>query len=128
MIYVDSSVVLADLLAERRAPPAGFWDETLITSRLLQYEVWTKINARGFRQSHGQRATAILQRVTMVELSSVVLDRALDPFPVAVRALDALHLASIEYLRGRGTSIELASYDARLIAAARALHVSIFQL
>lgn len=46
MIYVDTSVVLAQILAEDRKPPRSFWDEDLISSRLLEYEVWTRLNAR----------------------------------------------------------------------------------
>jgi hypothetical protein len=49
--------------------------------------------------------------------------RALEPFETPVRTLDALHLASIEFLRERGQSVELASYDDRLTAAARALGI-----
>ena len=40
-----------------------------------------------------------------------------------VRTLDALHLATMDFLRGHGRVIELASYDARLRAAARALRI-----
>jgi hypothetical protein len=39
MIYVDTSVALAHLLAEDRCPPPGFWSQDLVTSRLLEYEV-----------------------------------------------------------------------------------------
>jgi hypothetical protein len=42
--------------------------------------------------------------------------RALDPFPIPVRTLDALHLASIEFLRVRQQQVELESYDGRLVA------------
>jgi len=49
--------------------------------------------------------------------------RALEPFPAPVRTLDALHLASIEFLRSRRQTVELLSYDERLIAAARALRI-----
>jgi hypothetical protein len=45
-----------------------------------------------------------------------------------VRTPDALHLASIDFLRTRGQGVELASYDGRLIAAARALDVPIAAL
>ncbi len=41
----------------------------------------------------------------------------------ASRALDALHLATMAFLRSHGQPIELASYDARLLAAARALQI-----
>jgi hypothetical protein len=37
--------------------------------------------------------------------------------------LDALHLATMDFVQGRGRAIELASYDARLLAAARALRI-----
>ncbi len=54
MIYVDTSVVLAQLLAEDRVPESGLWQAApLVTSRLLEYEVWTRINARGLSASHG---------------------------------------------------------------------------
>jgi hypothetical protein len=36
-----------------------------------------------------------------------------------VRTLDCLHLATIEFIRGQGETVELASYDNRLLAAAR---------
>ena len=128
MNYVDSSVVLADLLAEQRSPPAEFWNEPMVASRLLEYETWTKINALGLGRTRGDRASAILDHITMVGLSSAALGRALEPFPIAVRTLEALHLATIEHLRSLGHDIELASYDARLIAAARALGIPIFRL
>lgn len=126
MIYVDTSVALAQILAEDRVPPAGLWDETLISSRLLEYEVWTRLNARGLGRSHGESARALIGRIALIELASQILARALDPFPVAVRTLDALHLASLEFLRARGQVLQLASYDDRQLAAARALEIPIF--
>jgi hypothetical protein len=125
VIYLDSSVALAFLLSEDRAPPESLWQESLVTSRLLEYEIWTRIHARGFGGSHGEAVRALLGRVALLELSAAVLSRALDPFPVPVRTLDALHLASIEFLRGRGQTVELASYDDRLSAAARALRIDV---
>lgn len=78
MIYVDTSVVLAQLLAEDRTPP--------------------------------------------------VLARALDPFPSPLRTLDALHLASAEFLRQQGQSVRLATYDDRMADAARSLDIEIYPL
>jgi hypothetical protein len=66
---------------------------------------------------------ALLGRLAFLELSPPVLARALNPFPVPVRTLDALHLASIEFLRDHGQNVELASYDKRLTAAASALNM-----
>jgi len=46
------------------------------------------------------------------------------PFPVAVRTLDALHLATMDFIRESGEPVQLASYDNRLIAAAEALGIT----
>ena len=128
MIYLDTSVALAQLLAEDRAPPSSLWAEPLIASRLLEYEIWTRLNARHLARSHGEEARALIQRVALVELAPPVLARALEPFPIPVRTLDALHLASIVFLLGRGQTVELASYDDRLVAAAQALAIPIAPL
>jgi hypothetical protein len=92
VIHLDSSVVLARLLGEDRRPRAESWEGTFAASRLMQYEVGVRLDARGLGESH--------------------------------RALDAFHLAAIEYLRRRRSeSIELATYDVRMRAAAEALGV-----
>ena len=54
--------------------------------------------------------------------------RALDAFPVPVRTLDALHLASCDYLRNQGQSVSLASYDHRMTIAARAMAMPVYDL
>jgi predicted nucleic acid-binding protein len=128
MIYVDSSVLLADLLAEPRSPPETLWDKDLASSRLLAYEVWNRIHARGLTTSHGERARALLARINMTEMSQLALARALEPWPVSLRTLDALHLATMDFLRKNGESVELASYDNRLVAAAQAFGVPVVVL
>jgi predicted nucleic acid-binding protein len=126
VIYLDTSVALAHLLAEDRVPPEKLWRESLTSSRLLEYEVWTRVHARKLARSHGDEVRALLGRVALIELAPQVLARALEQFPRAVRTLDALHLASMEFLRARGQQLQLASYDERLIAAARGLRIPLF--
>jgi hypothetical protein len=100
----------------------------LISSRLIEYEIWTRIHAGKLARSHGDEVRALLGRIALVELFSTVLTRALEPFPKPVRTLDALHLASIDFLRAQGQSIALASYDDRMINAARSLDFPIYDL
>lgn len=124
MIYIDSSVVLAQLLAEDRYPDPSFWrDGPFVSSRLLESEVWNRINGRGLAMSHAEDVRLLLGRLSILELAPAVLARALDPFPTPVRTLDALHLASIEFLRGMGQRPTLATYDQRLSEAATALDI-----
>lgn len=124
MIYLDSSVVLARLLAESRRLPDDSWHLPLISSRLLQYEVWNRLHVRGLRQDREASAQNFLGRVLFVELTPAVLARALNPFPVPVRTLDSLHLATMDYLLTEGQAIELASFDERLLAAAHVLGIA----
>lgn len=123
MIYVDTSVLLAQIFAEDRRPAPTFWQQALITSRLAEYEVWVRVHRRGLGATHGDVARELLARISLVELAPIVLERALDPFPTPVRTLDALHLASIAFLRARRLDVRLASYDVRLNDAATALGI-----
>jgi len=128
VIYLDASVALAQLLAEDRVPPERLWREDLISSRLLEYEIWTRIHARKLTRSHADEVRSLLSRVALVELAPPVVARALDPFPKPVRTLDALHVASMDFLRKQGQVVRLASYDGRLVAVARALRIPIYKL
>jgi len=128
VIYLDSSVALAQLLSEDRLPPAWLWDEPLVCSRLLVYELWNRVHARNLTKSHGEPVGQLIGRIALLELSPPVLARALEPFPCAVRTLDALHLASLEFLRERGQAVSLASYDERMVECAKSLGIPICML
>lgn len=128
MIYLDSSVVLAQILGEDGRPSEALWQEDLVSSRLLEYEVWVRVHARGLGERGETAAAKALAEIEMYELSPVILGRALRPFPVWLRTLDALHLATIDYLRQLGQAIVLASYDRRLLDAAAALGIEMAPL
>jgi predicted nucleic acid-binding protein len=128
LIYLDTSVALAQLFAEDRKAPEDMWREPLTSSRLLQYEVWVRVQARRLELAHGEIVRDLLDAIAYVELSPPVLARALEPFPLKVRTLDALHLATMDFLRHNGQRIELATYDARLRDAARTLGIPICAL
>ena len=128
MTYLDTSVALAQLLAEDRRPPESLWREELISSRLLEYETWTRVNNLGLARSHAEDVRELLSRVAFVELTPAVLERALEPFPVPVRTLDAIHLASVDFLWRNGQKVDVASYDERLVKAVRALGFATMEL
>ena len=126
MIYLDTSVALAHLLAEDHAPPARIWQETLISSRLLEYEIWTRIHALEMGDSHGAAVRDLLARVAIVELAPPVLTRALEPWPAPLRTLDALHLATIAFLLERRQKVSLATLDQRMLNIAGTLGIPIW--
>ena len=128
MIYLDTSVVLAHLLGEDRSPPTSLWREPLVSSRLIEYESWTRIHTMGLTATHGEALRLVLGRLAMVEMTRPLLSRALEPFPLAVRTLDALHLATVDFLSSQNQKIELATYDQRMLEAAEEIGVAIFEL
>ena len=122
MTYVDTSVLLAQVLAEDVQPPAELWTEELVSSRLAEYELWVRLHAYGKAASHAVAATEALARLDLVELHPAACARCLAPFPSSVRTLDALHLATADYLRSRGaTTLRVATYDAQMRRAATAM-------
>ena len=48
------------------APPSSLWAEPLIASRLLEYEIWTRLNVLRIRRPHGDEARTLIQRVALV--------------------------------------------------------------
>lgn len=128
MIYVDTSVVLAQVFAEGRVPPASIWRESLVSSRLLEYELWTRMRARRVPQEGVDAALKTIERIAFLDLSRELVARVLDPFPVPLRTLDALHLASADFLRRLGVALRIATYDERLREAAAAMDFAIVEL
>ena len=61
MIYVDPSVVVAHLLAEGRCPPARLRDEHLVSSRLLEYELWNRLHSRVLAAPDDERTLAMVK-------------------------------------------------------------------
>ncbi len=128
MIYLDTSVALAELFAEDRRPADALWREPLVSSRLLEYELWARVNARRAAGTHGEGVREILGRVSLVELAPTVLERALEPFPAPVRTLDALHLATAHYLLAQRQRVAIATYDQRMRACAKRMGLELAEL
>ena len=74
MIYIDGSVALAQLLTQDHALPETIWWQPLISSRLLEYEVWNRLHARGLGDSHGEEARMLIGRIALIELGRVVTE------------------------------------------------------
>lgn len=128
MIYLDTSVLLAEVLAEDHRVPEGLWTQGLFSSRLIEYETWTRLHALDRAGSHGEATSALLARISKVELAATVLERALEPFPAPVRTLDALHLATALHVRAQRIDVQMATLDRRLAAAARAVGLDLIEV
>jgi hypothetical protein len=80
-----------------------------------------RLHARKLAASHGDVAREALGRLAVVDVSATVLERVLEPFPVPVRALDALHLATLSFLASQRQRLKVATYDLRMADAAARL-------
>ena len=123
-VYLDSSIMLAFLLEGRQELCALPPQADVASSRLLWIEV-SRVIDRAVRsgqlpEDDGARVRvafdAMAQAITRLALSEAVLDRAAGAFPVTVRTLDALHLASAwEWANpGDRSDIELWSFDRQM--------------
>jgi len=125
---VDSSVVLAQVLAEDQRPPTSLWEEPLISSRLLDYESWNRLKYLGLAASHGDVLREILGHVRKLELLEAVVAEPFEAIPPTLRTLDAIHLASMRFLTDENQRVRLATYDRRLRSAAEAAGVELYPL
>ena len=135
-VYADSSVVVR--IAARQAQSLSAWASTSapVASTLVEVEVPRAIDRLRRASELSQdaavasllRARELLRGVMLVELSGDVLRRALRPFPRPVRTLDGLHLSTLDFVRAQRESVALASYDERLITAARSMRFRIHAL
>ena len=76
MIYLDSSVALARVLDEGRSPPDEFWSREFTASRLIEYEVATRILSRPDYSARADRARVLLENVALFEMTPNEIGRA----------------------------------------------------
>jgi len=131
--YLDASVLLrvvlgqGDQLAEWRAVRVG------VANALTEVECLRTLDRL---RLHGAAADEIavrreavhrlVERIELVEPTSVVLRRAAQPMPIPLGTLDAVHLATaLLWQETRDEDLVLATHDRALALAARAsgLHV-----
>ena len=123
MFYLDTSAAVKLLFAERESTAMGKWwaatAAQVVSSDLLRTEllrVTRRVDPRQMPQ-----ARALLDSLTLLRLSTALCERAAMLEPVALRSLDALHLAAAQEL---GDELEgVVTYDQRLADASRALGI-----
>ena len=127
--YVDSSVILRiELEQSGKLPEWGAIDRA-ITSELTRVECLVALDRTRIDRRLDDitvmtaRASILdtLEGIELVRLAPSILDRAAEPFPTSLRALDAIHLATALAARDEIPEIVVASHDRRLGLAARAM-------
>ncbi len=136
IVYLDSSVVLRPLLAQRgRLQSWGTWSAAY-SSEILGIEcrrAIDRLRLEGLYDDErvaraGEALTKIERTVRRIRLSPSVLKEAAKTMPTIVKTLDAIHLASALVLRERRSiDLQFATHDTQQAIAARALGFTIIE-
>ena len=129
-VYLDSAFVIRRLLgAGSDSGIWGKWDKAY-ASTLMRTECFRaanmlrlegKIDDDG-RARLGSWIETVCASVVQVPVTEAVMRRAADAWPVSVGTLQAIHLATMQEREAvHGVKCEIASDDAALVKAARAL-------
>jgi len=127
--YTDASILLRVVLRQPDALPEWRQIDHGVASALVMTECLRTLDRLRLRAGLSdaevatRRATllALIDSLDVVEIDSVVLDRAAQPMPTELGTLDAIHLATALLWRDRmGTTLTMATHDEALALAARA--------
>jgi predicted nucleic acid-binding protein len=126
--YLDSSVILAIVYGERdRLDSASFREPVMSRIGIVEcHRSLDRLRLRGTLDGKRllrlrETIVRLLRTVSLVELEDALLDRAADAFPLPLRTLDAIHLATaLRCRQEEGGDVAFATHDRALAAAARA--------
>jgi predicted nucleic acid-binding protein len=127
--YVDASILLRLALGQPDALPEWRQIDQGVASALAMIECLRTLDRLRLRaglpdsEVATRRATilALIASLELVEVDSVVLDRAAQPMPTELGTLDAIHLATALLWKDQTrTDLTMATHDAALALGAQA--------
>lgn len=127
--YVNSSVLLRLALGQPNALPEWRQIDRGVSSALISTESLRTLDRLRIRAGLSdveiakRRATILrlINSLELIEIDSIVLNRAAQPMPTELGTLDAIHLASaLLWKEGTGVDPIMATHDAALGLAAQA--------
>ena len=127
--YVDASVLLRVALGQPNALPEWRHIDRGVSSALVTTESLRTLDRLRLRAALSdiemarRRSTilALIDSLELIEIDSLVLDRAAQPMPTELGSLDAIHLASaLLWKDAMGLDAIMATHDDALGLAARA--------
>lgn len=131
--YLDSSLVLRHILLGEETIMEAFLCGNVIASELLEiecrrvlhrYRLQGDLNDESFVEAV-QRLDSILEGITLLALTPSIKKKAAGAFPVVIKTLDALHLASaLEYIdKFSPDRLTMFSHDSGLNRCAAAMGI-----
>lgn len=125
LAYVESSAMVK--LAVREAQTSALRDALAVHERLVTSDLTAIETVRAARRSRGDvgmaHARAALLTVDLVPIDQPVVDAASRLEPIALRSLDAVHVATA--LAFVADDLVFYSYDARTVDAAKSVGLTV---
>jgi predicted nucleic acid-binding protein len=133
-VYVDSSVVLRIVFGEPEPLPEWRRITTPVASELTRLECLRTIDRARIRgrlpdEEVAVRRVAVLEQLEafdIIRIDPCILARAAEPFPTSLGSLDSIHLATALAARPQMPGMAVATHDAELGIAARAVGFTVF--
>ena len=130
--YLDSSVLLRHILLGEVPIRHALEFPRVVSSELIEIEcrrVLNRCRLAGEFDDEAlalarERLDAVLSGIDLLELSAQIKQRAMDPFPVHVRTLDALHIATVLAVAADAGGTALFSHDRGMNVCARSLGIT----
>ena len=134
IVYADSSVLLRLVLGQTDALAEWKQVGVAISSALAEVECLRTLDRLRLADDLSDEVLAarrqaiydLIESIELAALTSSVLARAAQPFPTALRTLDAIHLATaLLWKEHRGTDLVMATHDRALAIGARAMGLQV---
>ena len=130
--YLDSSVLLRHILLGEEPIRHALEFPRVVSSELIEIEcrrVLHRCRLAGELTDEAltvarERLDEVLAGIDLLELSRQIKQRAMAPFPVNVRTLDALHVATALMVGEEAGGVALFSHDEGMNRCARSLGIT----
>ena len=130
--YLDSSVLLRHILLGEEPIRHALEFPRVVSSELIEIEcrrVLHRCRLAGELTDETlavarERLDEVLVGIDLLEMSRQIKQRAMDPFPVNVRTLDALHVATALLVGEAAGGVVLFSHDEGMNRCARSLGIT----
>lgn len=137
IVYADSSVLLRLVLGQVDALAEWKLVDTAISSALAEVECLRTLDRMRLADALGDQEVAerrhaiydLLETMELAGVTSSVLARAAQPFPTAIRTLDAIHLSTaLLWKEHHNRNLTMATHDRALAVGARAMGLPVLGL
>ena len=136
-LYLDASVLLRILFREKGDSPDLKSLNDFYSSEIVEVEIFRTLERARYTEriddkevaTKSQESMRLIHSLNRIPVHSEIIQNARGSFPFSVRALDALHVGSAEWLQNElGHHVQFWTHDNRQSQAAMCRRLNVFGL